>query len=150
MIKNEQKIRNELIEEAKSFLGTKWGHIGRKKEVSVDCVGLIACTLQNLNYEVNDLLNYTHMPDFSILQKKLLQNAYLIDYKDLKKADILTFKFEKTTTHVAFISEIKDSQIYIIHSYSLYPRKVIEHIIDEKWISQISGCYRLNIFKGIK
>ncbi len=147
MIENEEKIRNEIIEEARTFLGTKWGHIGRKKGVSVDCVGLISCVLQNLGYEVNDLLNYTHMPDFKILQKKLEDNGFLIDFKDIKKGDILTFKFEKTTTHVAFISEIKDNQIYIIHSYSLFPRKVIEHIIDKKWISQISACYRLNIFK---
>jgi hypothetical protein len=149
MIDNEEELRNKIIDEARTFLGTRWQHIGRSKEHGVDCVGLISCVLQNLDFEVNDLLNYTHMPDFKILQKKLLDNAFLIDFKDIKKGDILTFKFEKTTTHVGFISEIKESQIYIIHAYSLYPRKVVEHIIDKRWINQISGCYRLNIFKEI-
>lgn len=48
--------RAQIVEEARSYLGTKWLHQGRTRD-GVDCAGLVACVgnaLGLIAYDRND------------------------------------------------------------------------------------------------
>ena len=51
------KIRKEIIEESKTWMGTKWQHQACVKGVAVDCAMLVAGIAKNVNLISDDEIN---------------------------------------------------------------------------------------------
>ncbi len=53
---------NLVMEIARSWVGTKFHHQGRRKNVGVDCIGLIVGVAQELGLNVEDKTDYAREP----------------------------------------------------------------------------------------
>lgn len=141
--------RQQVINEARQWLGTRFKHQGRLKQIGVDCAGLIVGTAQNCGYKnVEDIKDYGHSPDSFTFVNKVKEQMEQIEFKDIKVADVMFFAFETEPQHVSIVTSI--NPLKMIHSFSV-ARKVVEHDVDEVWINRFkksgSLCFR---FKNIE
>lgn len=124
-------MREEIIKEARRWIGVKYQHQGRDKELGCDCLGLIIEVLKEVNINLPEqnkifapqdfrrfnMINYSQNPYNYELDKELSQ--YFTAKKtagknpvlsDIKAGDIILFKFRNNPPqHLAFASEILSS-----------------------------------------
>jgi len=107
MIENPTLTREQIIAEARSWLGTPIHHQGRLKGVGVDCIGFVSGVFQNLNCKISDLADYPRIPKGfpkgNLLIEKLSEHLLEIDKDQAEPGDILVFSDVKgEPCHVAF------------------------------------------------
>jgi len=158
--------RTEIIEEARSWIGTSFHHQGRTKKKYLpsggftgggcDCIGLLvgvakALDIKSAKYPDKSLYefdrkNYSRTPDGESLQDVFDDVLTRIDINDIRPADVVLLKFEKDPQHVAIFTDYKisddDYALGIIHSYAS-ARKVVEHRFDKLWQDRIVAAYRI-------
>jgi len=133
-------MRNAVVAEAKTWVGTPFLHQGRIKGRGVDCVGLVIGVAHELKLAEYVEVAYGRMPDPVRMGSLLNQYLDKIPRSKAQPGDILWMRFSRSPTHVAILSHSG-----IIHSYSEIG-KCIEHRLDSVWESRIVGCYK---YKGI-
>jgi cell wall-associated NlpC family hydrolase len=140
--------KSKIVAQARTWLGTPFKHQGRLKGVGVDCLGLIICTLAELeisftgkNISEIDEKNYSMLPSGERLQNKLNQYAQAITNSQIMAGDILLMQFSGEPQHLAFATNHPNG-LGLIHSY-LQAGKVVEHSLDELWQSRIFATYRI-------
>jgi len=133
--------RQQIIDTARTYLGTPFHHQGRLKNVGIDCVGLIICVAHDLNLTDYDYTTYAHQPDGKTMTEILSREMIKINPDEVLPGDVLYFAFDRDPQHVAIVSDIG-----IIHAYSQV-RKCIETSIDQTWKNRIRGAFR---YKGIE
>jgi len=137
-----QKQRHDIIEEARTWLGTPWHHAARIKGVGVDCVNFIvgvysACGLMpaiTLDYYPRDWNLHRDEPRFI---RGLKEYADEIDSP--LKGDIVMFNFGRHAAHGAIF--IEDG--LIIHSYLKDGRVTISETNGNSLGGRLAGYYRL-------
>jgi len=139
----------EIVEEARSWLDTKYQHQGRLKKTDThkggaDCAGFVIGVAKKFEYECPEFTNYRPSPDKDLFRQTVDQYLQKIDIKDVKMGDLLIFGFDGEAQHIAIITHTHPMRI--IHSYAA-ARKVVEHNVDTYWASKIKGAYR---FKNIE
>ncbi len=155
---NSTKLRHALVEEARSWLGTKFHHQGRvKKSINsrggCDCLGLVVKVSDSLGLRdkygsfIKDLdeSNYPRSPDGQCLLQKLSYHFQEIEQKNINVGDLLLFSFAKYPQHLGFVAERNygaQKQLTIIHAYSS-SGYVCEHHLDNKWRRRIVSAYSL-------
>lgn len=129
---------NEIIKIARSWLGTKFHHQGRKKHVGVDCIGFIVGVVKEMGFEVADRQDYPRQPRDGQLQLALLE---YLQPCEIKIGAIALFKIDKQPQHVGIITDY-DAGFGLIHAYA-NSRKVVEHRLNEVWQGRLVECYEL-------
>ena len=147
-------MRQKIIIEAKTWLGTHFHHQGRVKISTTphggcDCIGLVigVAIALNLQSKTGKLLadydnhNYSNMPDGDNLRHQLSQ--HLLEkgnnIANAQSGDIALFSFVKNPQHLAFFDKQAD-QLFIIHAYSVVG-KVCYHRLDSKWQQRLVQIY---------
>jgi hypothetical protein len=135
--------RAEVIEVARSWLGTRWRHQGRRKGWGVDCVGLIIGVARELCLPASDFdtTNYSPIPDGVRLRAQCDQLLIPVADRSPLPSDIALMSFGGAPQHLGFISELDGSQ-GLIHAYVI-ERRVVEHSIDEIWRGRFVALYAL-------
>lgn len=146
---------NEIIAEARSWIGTKFKHQGRIKKSEnhkggCDCLGLILGVADNLkaksklgvNLSRLDQNNYPKILVSNLLMDQLDQHLERIS--NFKEGDVILIKINNWPQHLALISSLKPN-ITIIHSY-IQARKVVEQHLPDEWKNNIVSAYRLTKF----
>jgi len=133
-------VVDRYIDFARSMIGAKWRHRGRKPW-AVDCLGLVVLSLKSENIYIRDRTNYSRDPWNEGLRSELNEH-YGDPVSEWKKGDIALMKWDGMTepSHVGFIGDYIHGGLSLIHSFS--QTNVIEHRIDELWMSRIVECYR--------
>jgi NlpC/P60 family putative phage cell wall peptidase len=138
--------RDEVVNEARSWIGTPWQHQAALKGVGCDCIGLIAGVALALGsaeaqrlMQTPEYRNYDRKPDAAML---LLACEELLDpvesFAAALPADVLLMRFTGEPQHFGFLSE----RGQMIHAYA-QAGKVVEQRIDMKWQRRVVGVYRL-------
>lgn len=151
-------IQKSIIQEARSWTGTKFHHQGRVKKSSVslggcDCLGLVMGVAKTLDlkdmYGVNivdlDEKNYPSSPNGKYLYIKLTQHFKEKNVSDIAAGDIALFSFVKNPQHLAIIGERcygAANHYTLIHSYSVNGF-VCEHILDTKWLNRLVAVFSI-------
>ena len=140
-------IIDDIIEEARTYLGVPWVHQGRNRR-GVDCVGFILLALNKFGISITEIKGYSRKPDGFKLKEVMdnQENLFPVNnVRELKKGDIILLKIRKHPQHVALLTESKTSPINLgmIHSYNGGLQKVIEHDFAEYWQSRFISGYRL-------
>jgi hypothetical protein len=145
-----------VVEKARTWLNTPFHPQGRIKGIGCDCLGLILGVADEVDAVSckygRSLCNYD-IETYSFLRDgKLLDNAMKTHLFEIQRTHwmteiligyVLLLSFGKSHRHLAIVSEVmKDGQFRIIHS-CLGVRRVIEHVINQCWLSNIVGCFRL-------
>lgn len=134
----------QIINEAKSWLGTPFKHQAKVKNIGCDCIGFVAGVLENLGQDFSEhyISDYSEVPDGKKLKEKLDSILKPKSINQILAGDIFLMSFQALPQHVGFISENNDGTPYIIHSYK-NAGKVVEHRLNDFWKSKIIGLYSL-------
>ncbi len=149
--------RSQIINEARTWLGTPFHHQGRVKGVGVDCIGLIIGVGRAVGTlpETFDATGYGREPHNHSLPKGMVKHLTIKcsviedvegcgcgkkhKYAELDRArhgDILLFRFLREPQHVGFYT--RDNTI--IHAYD-GSEKCVEHRLDDKWKKRVVAIY---------
>ena len=134
--------RDQIIAEARKWLGTPFRHQGRIRGRGVDCVGLLLCVMRDLGIAdwLTEFVTYPRQP----MTDRVLEvcRARMIEiplFEPMQPGDILVFRVPTVACHTAIVTELHGKP-GIVHAYSP-AGKVVEHCIDEKWRRRVAGCF---------
>ncbi|WP_233343629.1 C40 family peptidase [Burkholderia cepacia] len=125
--------RQQVVDEARTWAGTRWQHQGRLKGIGVDCAGLVVCALRNVGIEVDDVDGYPRRPDGSLLEVVRRQTEPTSDWR---AGDVVLMHWDNDPCHLGILT----SPSTIIHAYAM-AREVVEHDLDDHMLSHIT-CVR--------
>lgn len=140
--------KNQIITEARSWIGTKFHHQGRIKKTfshngGCDCIGFVIGVADNIGlkfegkpYSFYDDLDYPKYPHKNKLEQVIQKFMIKIDESSYQTGDVLLFKFDKNPQHVGLVSYHNN----IIHCYA-QAKGVVEHQLDKSWKEKIIGYY---------
>ncbi|WP_213308164.1 NlpC/P60 family protein [Paraburkholderia sacchari] len=129
--------RAQIVEEARTWLGTPYRHQGRLKGVACDCAGLVIGVARALSLKAEDVEGYTRRADGS-LAGHCDARMERIAPEHAQAGDVVLFHWNNSPVHLAILTG-PDS---IIHAFAIN-RFVCEHRIDEKWRRQIVRYYSI-------
>lgn len=129
--------RQQFVDEARTWMGTRWQHQARLKGVGVDCAGLVLETARALGLADWHYDNYPRFPDGS-LKSECDKVMTPIRMADLGAADVLLFSWNNSPCHLAILTDPD----HIIHAYAIN-RKVVEHRINAVWWASVTGVYHI-------
>jgi cell wall-associated NlpC family hydrolase len=139
--------RQQIVETARSYVGTPYQHQGRLRGVGVDCVGLLVCVARDLGVSKFDFRAYRRIPDGAQLLAALDQELErLDDWRDARAGDVLVERVtERMPQHCMIVSERIESEFgvewTVIHARA--PYGVIEHRLDPWHVRRIHSAYRV-------
>jgi cell wall-associated NlpC family hydrolase len=133
---------NQLVELARSYIGTPFHHQGRVPKVGLDCAGLVICCLKELNTPIDDVSGYARVPSSNTFTNHINKFYYEIDREEIQEGDLVTFVFRTEPQHIAIISNIEP--VRIIHAHSA-AHGVVEVDLDDIWQSKVYKYYRMRV-----
>lgn len=147
-----------IVNQARTWLGTKYHHQGRLKKSSsgnggVDCIGLVIGVIDELAICDNkgcvlskyDQTGYSMHPEGSRLPETMEAHLDIIHYTEMQPGDILLFKFWNEPQHVGILSQYPTGGMGFIHCNST-SGSVVEQPLTKTWSRLITHVYR---FKSI-
>jgi len=119
--------RTQVVECARSFLGTPFHHQARLKHVGVDCIGLVIGVARELNLIAPDfdIQAYPRIPDGTTLLDTARQHMTEIDKSTVQPGDVVVISFGLLPQHFGFFGDYRHGGLSIIHAAS-NAGKVIE------------------------
>ena len=135
-------IKDNIIKDARSYLGVPWVHQGRSIR-GVDCVGFIILAMEKNGINIEDIIGYSSKPDGVTLKNGLDTQNCFKEVTTIEPGDVILFRIRHDPQHVALAVPSNTAKIGIIHSYNGGERKVIEHDLADYWKSKIVAIYRL-------
>ena len=130
-----------IIDEARTWVGTAYHHQARVKGAGVDCANLIAGVLENCGWPKFHLDTYSTQWHLHNTEEKLLNILESYGCKRLQDAavgSIITFKFGKVSSHIGIIT----SPTTFIHA-DVRVGKVTEVSLNGQWAQLVSGYWSL-------
>ncbi len=132
--------RQQIIDQARTWLNTPFKHQGRLKGVGVDCVGLVMGVANELDIYRYEYKTYHHSPNPEMMAQQLSLNLDEIVIQDAKVGDILWFRVMHHPRHLAIQTDLG-----IIHAFAP-ARKVVEIPLDIGWVQLLHKVYR---YRGV-
>ena len=86
------------------------------------------------SYSAQPIGRYVHEQ----CQKHLIEKPI----EEIQAGDLVTLRVPTVPCHTGFIGE-RDGVLTLIHAYNGGPKKVIEHVLDQKWFRRIEGVFAL-------
>lgn len=139
--------REQVVEQAKTWVDTKFRYQGRIKKNQnnnggVDCLGLIFGICDELGYRYNnkplsyyDTIIYSKKPDYNILMEKFSKFFIVKDIKDIGVGDIVL----KLVSNQQFHLMIYTGKTFIHASAITF--NVVEHNVDD-----LNNCIVYSMF----
>lgn len=135
---------NDVIEEARSWIGTPFRHQGRIKGYGIDCVGLIYCVGKELDIMEHDMstkkalkyLGYPAIPKTPIVRQACDEYLVKIPLSDFGPGDVVLMRYGRIARHVGIFTG------HTIIQVMARIGKCVEHSLDKKWRERFCGYYR--------
>lgn len=128
----------QLIAEAREWVGTPFHANQMTKGVGADCVGVVGGAAMAAGIQLSEVsLAYPMRPNGTL---RPYLERYLVRVKDAKPGDVLMMSFAGEPHHVAlFAGET------IIHAH-VKAKRCIEQPMSDYWQGKIRGIYRFKEF----
>jgi NlpC/P60 family putative phage cell wall peptidase len=129
----------DLVTEARSWLGTKFAHGGRVKGLGVDCAGLVLGAARACGIVIEEPPGYNRIIDPSLVLAGVANVCLPIPFTalDAEAGDVLLFAWKGQAIHMGLASGTGS----FIHSYEVVG-KVIETPLDRYWQTWCAGAFR--------
>lgn len=134
-------LRKNIVTIARSYVGTPFHHQARLKGIGIDCVGLLYCVAVECGIKAVDCTTYSRTPDGVTLQTEIEKSVDPLPLSHALPGDILVFRLARHPCHVGIKSDYG-----VIHTYGA-AGKVVEHGLQEPWLSRLCGAYR---YRGVE
>lgn len=134
--------RQDIIIEAKEWLGTKWQHQASLKQVACDCVGLVRGVYRELTgIDVDIAIDYPATWHLFKKEERLYNEAkrHMVEIRkdEARPGDVLVFGFyDHPASHVGILT----SPDTFIHSYQDIGQ-VIETRLDDAWKKRLRFAF---------
>jgi cell wall-associated NlpC family hydrolase len=143
--------RAEVLTQARSYLHTPYENQGRSSN-KLDCVGLALCVAEDLaivDKKGERILRSQHS-DYSgqpigedllkICRERLIEKTF-----PLAPGDVLVLAMDpknagRDATHLGIVTFIGNLPA-VIHSYAGGKARVVEHVLDSRWMARIRGIF---------
>jgi NlpC/P60 family putative phage cell wall peptidase len=124
----------DVVAEARRWIGTPWRHQARLRGVGVDCGGLVVGVAHALGLPVQDHPpGYARLPDGVSLRACVERQCARIDA--LEPAAVLLLRWAEAPQHVALVSTLP-AGFGMIHAWAGV-RRVVEHGLTPEWQERI-------------
>jgi NlpC/P60 family putative phage cell wall peptidase len=141
-------IAEDIVAQARTWLGTPFHHQARLKGKGCDCLGLIVGVVDELGLkDVHDRplssydeITYPKEPDGAYLTEKLTDLLDEVPIADARAGDLALFKVRENPQHLAILTDYEGT-LGMIHSFAP-SRRVVEHRLDDDWKSRLLKVYR--------
>lgn len=139
---------NDIVAQARSWIGTPFHHQARLKKVGCDCLGLVVGVVDELELKdkngvklaAYDEVTYSKEPDGAYLTQKLLDVLDEVAVDDMCAGDLALFKVRENPQHLAILTDYEGG-IGMIHCFAP-ARRVVEHRLDDDWRARIVKVFR--------
>jgi len=131
----------DIIESARSYLGTPYRHQGRVKHLAIDCVGLLAAVARESGaLEVDFESDYRRREGGARMLQILHDHLdRLPDLADVQAGDVLLLHRPPDYAHVCLVTALEPAWQVI---EAIEPA-VSEHFFDEAWREFIHSAWRI-------
>lgn len=133
----DQKIA--LVAAARSFIGAKWRHQGRRPEF-MDCIGLAFLSFRAIGVEMADEKGYGRTPHNKRLRAGMVSRLGDPAPLPLQPGDVVTMRWNGEEMHVGIVTDHPDG-LGLIHC-SRPHGGVIEHRLTAEWADRIVEAWR--------
>ena len=133
---------DQVVAEARTYLGVRWHHQGRTR-VGIDCAGVLVNVAHTLKLSSFDTTDYGRYPTGELTQ--YLREHCIEQPPGTEPAPglVAEMAFEADPHHVALVVPYFAGGLALLHAVSQFPRKVVEHRLDDLWRRRIVRLYRL-------
>ncbi len=144
--------REQVVAEARSWLGTPYHHQAHAKGVGCDCGGLIGGVAVALGLVAADwwdtafapFAGYGREPAHGSLLRVLDTFLRPVDPAQAAPGDVLVMRFRREPQHLGFLVPYTFGGLAILHALNgLAVREVVEHRLDAGWHKRVTQAYRL-------
>lgn len=123
--------RADLIAEARKYIGAKFGHQGRRRDV-LDCGGVILMVAREKKISELEVLGYASFPNNGRFEEILRENTIDLEFEssfphnfsgeELKPGDLISFDYQNDEgiRHIAFVTKWDGRSYWIIHATPIY------------------------------
>lgn len=135
--------RIDIVNEAKSWVGTKWQHQQALKGVVCDCAGLVRGVYYEIKHEPVEVMDYPATWHLFKDEPRMLETCrkYLdeIDITDVREGDVLLFGYRRrfVAHHMAIVIQGQR----MIHA-DQDAKMVLISPLDDTWKSRIRHAFR--------
>ena len=135
----------QLIEDARTWIGTPHRHQGSIKGVGADCVGFLAEVALESGLITPQLraqfpTDYSMQPSAGQLRHLCSRHLHLVPFDSRCPGDIVLMRFAEEPQHLGMLTE-RDPD-YVIHAAE---KGVVEHRLDSVWRARIVRVYRFPV-----
>lgn len=146
--------RADIVAEARQWIGTRYQHQGRSKQVATDCGGLV----YGVGFALGLLPDVRDIPQakmFAGYARQAANGSLLRACQSLllpastphQAGDVVLMQFTGEPQHVGIFGDYRTgSGLSIIHAYAPL-RRVVEHRLDDTWRARIVAAWR---FPGVE
>lgn len=126
-----------LSTEALKYVGVPFRHQGRTIE-GLDCVGLLALSMQDCGYTPEDIPAYGHQPRDGWLRKELERYKCIEVSRPPQVNDVLVFRLRPkgAAVHIGIVTEHPHG-LGVVHTYGHIGR-VVHQRLDEKKMALVA------------
>lgn len=134
-IQMQQVSREDVIAEARKWLGTRWVHQGRSA-LGVDCAGMVVLVGQTLGLQAEDKLGYRRSPDGVKFRQHIYSQTTFEPQP--RPGSIGLFREARFPTHTGIFALDEEGHLTLIHAYMPYGKVVEERFIHD-WPNKLVG-----------
>jgi len=114
--------REQIVAEAREWVGTPYRHQARIKGLGVDCVGLLIGVARKLGLVAPafDVQGYTRRPDGWTLIEECERHMTRVDREAMGEGDGVIVRFDAEPQHFGFIAPYRHGGWSMIHATGKY------------------------------
>ena len=141
-------IAENIVTQARTWMGTPFHHQARLKGKGCDCLGLIVGVVDELGLKdkngvalaAYDEVTYSREPDGAYLTEKLTGLLEEVPIAEARAGDRALFKVRENPQHLAILTDYEGT-LGMIHCFA-QARRVVEHRLDAEWQSRLIKVFR--------
>lgn len=141
-------IAENIVTQARTWMGTPFHHQARLKGKGCDCLGLIVGVVDELGLKdksgvalaAYDEVTYSREPDGAYLTEKLTGLLEEVPIAEARAGDMALFKVRENPQHLAILTDYEGT-LGMIHCFA-QARRVVEHRLDAEWQSRLIKVFR--------
>lgn len=141
-------IAQNIIDQARTWMGTPFHHQARLKGKGCDCLGLIVGVVDELGLKdkngvalaAYDEVTYSREPDGKYLTEKLTGLLDEVPISEARAGDMALFKVRENPQHLAILTDYEGT-LGMIHCFA-QARRVVEHRLDDDWQARMIKVFR--------
>lgn len=115
---------NDIVREARSLVGTRYGHQGRGAEL--DCAGLVIVAGRAAGVTDFDTLDYSRLPRPREMKAAMMRaGCMIVPYAERAHGDILVMRTGNSPIHLGVL-DVDGGVEWVIHATNEPSRKIVD------------------------